>query len=117
LLSLNLIEIEFECAEGLVISQDRYLNKRLQNNILTKENPSVRVPRAETRLTVYCSALVDLARCERARVKLDVFFSSISVEVYEENVFVNIIPIFFTSTIRSKLANARHDKSKNNIYP
>ena len=48
---------------------------------LTKAGPSVRVPRAETRLTVYRSPLVrmlpqlvGLFPVERACMKLDVFF-------------------------------------------
>ena len=51
--------------------------------VFTKASPSVRVPRAETRLTVYRSPLVrmlpqlvGLFLVERACVKLDVFFSS-----------------------------------------
>ena len=38
-----------------------------------KVSASVRVPRAETRLTVYRSPLVDFARFERADIKVDVF--------------------------------------------
>jgi hypothetical protein len=38
---------------------------------LTKAGPSVRVPRAETRLTVYRSLIVELFQVERACVKLD----------------------------------------------
>jgi hypothetical protein len=45
-----------------------------------KENPPVRVPRAETRLTVYrlplvqmLTQLVRFARVERAGIKVDVF--------------------------------------------
>ena len=41
---------------------------------LTTAGPSVRVPRAETRLTVYRSPLVDFFPLERACMKLDVFF-------------------------------------------
>ena len=42
--------------------------------VLTKASPSERVPRAETRLTVYRSPLVGFLRVERACMKLDVFF-------------------------------------------
>ena len=62
---------------------------------LTKAGPSVRVPRAETRLTVYRSPLVrmlpqlvGLFPVERACMKLDVFFSS-SGEVCKANVLGN----------------------------
>ena len=42
--------------------------------VFTKANPSVRIPRAETRLTVYRSPLVGLFSVERACMKLDLFF-------------------------------------------
>jgi hypothetical protein len=50
--------------------------KTKQIEILAKAGPSVRVPRAKTRLTVYRSPLVDFLLVERACIKLDVFFKS-----------------------------------------
>jgi hypothetical protein len=79
------------------IKQHRDRHERSQNReALTKAIPSVFVPRAETRLTVYCSPLVRMLRelvgifpAERACIKLDPFLPSYS-EVLDANVLVNL---------------------------
>ena len=76
---MKLIRARRPLSSTIIKHRDR--QERSQNReFLTKASPSVRVPRAETRLTVYRPPLV----CETGRV-----FSS-SGDVSDANVLVNL---------------------------
>ena len=91
---------------------------------LTKADPSVRVPRAETRLTVYRSPLVrmlpqlvGLFLVERACVKLDVFFWDLVMFRIQMCLGVLKIQILIILRLRSELLNDWNDRAGKKLYP
>ena len=85
---------------------------------LTKASPSVRVPRAETRLTVYRSPLVSMLPqlvvffpVERACVKLDVCLQDLVMFRIQMCLWICIFQILIILRLRSELVNDRNDKT------
>ena len=92
--------------------------------VLTKASPSVRVPRAETRLTVYRSPLVrmlpqlvGLFPVERACMKLDVFFQVLVKFVKQMCLWICIFQILIILRLRPELVNDQNDRTETKFYP